>query len=451
MSAWRKLDVTVAAVALALLAALLFVLWRGDRVSLAVVRTAPAAGRLAAATAPVVIEFGQRMNAASVEQSFSIDPAVDGRFVWNDNALYFMPSQPLVVGQRYTVTLAHGAQGFIAHELLQDLSFSFEVRPAGVAFLRLAKSGYTLWAMPELDAQPVQLSPGDAVFDFTVTSDGESLIFSVVNEQSGIDLWIVSRNGGDARILLACGVDRCTGPSERAGRIAYTRVLAPMTPTEPYGPPRVWLLDPQSGATVRLHADSQKIGFGPHWSPDGQRLAYFDGGNGRLVVLEMRTGEEVHIPTLAGVVGSWSPDSEYMLFFDTLLIEGRPVNQIYRANFTTQDVLPFFDPQPTDADYSGPVISPSGEWVALKVRDLENLASEQLWVLPPDGAFAMVAVQESGYLYSKYQWRSDSQALLYHRLQLGTAESDPSLWLWERGLGASRLLVQDGNQPLWLP
>ncbi len=451
MSTWRRLDVTVGLVALALLAGLALVLWRGDQVSVVIVRTAPAAGGQAAASAPVVIEFGQRMNIASVEQNFGIEPAVEGKFVWNETTLYFMPSQPFEVGEQYTVTMGRGAQGLIAHELLEDLRISFEVRPPGVAFLRLAAVGYTLWAMPDLAAEPVQLSPGDGVFDFTVASDGESLIFSVVNEQSGIDLWAVSRHGGDAHILLECGADRCFAPSQRAGRIAYTRVLAPMTPAEPYGPPRVWLFDPQSGTTVRLHADSQKIGFGPSWSPDGRRLAYFDGGNGRLVVLDMLTGEEVHIPTLAGVVGSWSPEGEYMLFFDTLVMDGRPVNQIYRANFSTQDVLPFFDPQPLDADYSGPVISPDGQWVALKVRDLEDLSSEQLWLLPPDGSYAMVAVEESGYLYSRYLWRSDSQALLYHRLTLGSAESSPSVWLWERSTGRSRLLVEDANQPLWLP
>jgi len=453
MKAWRRLDKAATLVACGLLAAIALVLWRGDRVGVVILHTAPGDGGQAAATAPIVIEFAQRMNAASVQASFSIVPAVEGKFVWEENTLYFLPMQPLVVGQQYTVTLAQGAQGQIAHDLLQDMQFSFAVRPAGVAFLRLARSGYTLWVAPELGDEPQQLSPGDAVFDFTVTEDGEQLIFSVVNEEAGIDLWIVSRGGGDARMLLNCGPDRCYAPdASRTGRVAYNRVLAPLTPSEPYGPPRVWLLDLRNGETLRLHADTQKIGYGPTWSPDGQRLAYYDGVAARLVVLNILTGEEIYLPSRAGVMGSWSPDIAYMLFYDTATqANGQPINQILRANFATQDILPFFDPQPQDADYSGPVVSPNGEWVALKVRSLENLANEQLWVLPPDGSYAMVAVEEGGYLYSNYQWGSDSSSLLYHRLRLGSADSQPSVWLWERSQGASRLLLGDASQPLWLP
>lgn len=453
MKQWCSLDKAVALVAVGLLAAIAMVLWRGDRVGVVIVRAAPADGSRAAASAPIVIEFGQRMNSASVQQSFSIEPAVEGRFVWEQNTLYFLPAQPLVVGQQYRISLAQGAQGQLAHDLLEELSFSFTVRPAGVAFLRLAASGYSLWSAPDVDAAPFQVSPGDAVFDFTPTRDGEQLIFSVVNEEAGIDLWIVGRNGEQPRVLLDCGPDRCFAPdASPTGRIAYNRVLAPLTPTEPYGPPRVWLLDPRSGETLRLHADTQKIGYGPTWSPDGNWLAYYDGIASRLVALNIATGDEISLPSRAGVMGSWSPESEYMLFFDTAVRDnGQPVNYLLRANFATHDILPFFDPQPQDADYSGPVVSPDGQWVAIKVRQLDNLANEQLWVLPPDGSYAMVAVEAGGYMYSNYYWGSDSSSLLYHRLQLGSADSQPSVLLWERSSGESRLLLEDASQPAWLP
>jgi Tol biopolymer transport system component len=298
----------------------------------------------------------------------------------------------------------------------------------------------------------VQLSPADGVFDYTVAADGDSLIFSVVNADSGIDLWTVERDGSNARMLLQCGADRCFAPAvSRTGQIAYSRIPAPLTPTEPYGAPRTWLLNPRTGETVRLHADTQKIGYGPSWSPDAQHLAYYDGIAAQLVVLDMRNGNETYLPSKAGVMGSWTPSGAQMIYFDTVNTSQAALNQLYRANFETQDVLPFFDPQPTDANYSEPVVSPDGEWVAVKVRSLAGDFSEQLWVFPLDGAYAMVAVDEPGYLYSSYSWSSDSQRLLFHRLQLGSAERQPQIWVWDRQTATQTLLVDDASAPLWLP
>ena len=164
----QNVDRIVWAVAAGLLAAIALVLWRGDQVGVPVLSTAPAAGSPAAASAPIEIEFGQRMNAASVQSHFTITPQVDGKFLWNENSLYFLPDAPLEEDQHYLVHLAKGAQGQVGHDLLADLDWGFDVRVAGVAFLRQAASGYELWAVPDLKGEPVQLSPADGVFDYTV-------------------------------------------------------------------------------------------------------------------------------------------------------------------------------------------------------------------------------------------------------------------------------------------
>ncbi len=64
-------------------------------------------------TDPLVFDFSRRMDRASVEAAFTIDPAVDGTFLWqaNDTRLVFEPDT-LLPRTNYTVTIAGTAQGF---------------------------------------------------------------------------------------------------------------------------------------------------------------------------------------------------------------------------------------------------------------------------------------------------------------------------------------------------
>ncbi|MBK9781731.1 MAG: hypothetical protein IPP55_17050 [Anaerolineales bacterium] len=55
------------------------------------------------------------------------------------------------------------------------------------------------------------------VISFDVAQSGEFLIFTSSNENGGIDLWRVSRAGGDAAKLLIA-VSIAAPPGDRAGR-----------------------------------------------------------------------------------------------------------------------------------------------------------------------------------------------------------------------------------------
>ncbi|MDR2571553.1 MAG: Ig-like domain-containing protein [Oscillospiraceae bacterium] len=62
-----------------------------------------------------------------IEDFFSISPKVDGRFINNENATIFMPTDPLEFGEIYTVTIRAGIVVAGTYEVIEeDLSFSFE-------------------------------------------------------------------------------------------------------------------------------------------------------------------------------------------------------------------------------------------------------------------------------------------------------------------------------------
>lgn len=203
-------------------------------------------------------------------------------------------------------------------------------------------------------------------------------MYSVVNETRGADLWLVDRDGQDARMLVNCEADLCTVPawSPQGGRIAFSREPAGLSPGAPNGPPRVWTVDLASGQAASLYQSSQVLGYGPTWSPDGRRLAFFDGSAQSIRLLDVGTGQEMLINTLMGTVGSWSPD---------------------------------------------------GEWLAVSARTRQGGPGKQIWLMKPDCTQWQPVTNGPGYTYGGYRWDVTGQALVFQRFELNKSFATPEV------------------------
>lgn len=76
---------------------------------------------------PIVLNFNWDMDVASTESAFSITPAVEGTFTWEDSnyRMVFTPNEPYAVSTKYTVRLNSTAEhaGGVAMENAMEFSF----------------------------------------------------------------------------------------------------------------------------------------------------------------------------------------------------------------------------------------------------------------------------------------------------------------------------------------
>ena len=89
-----------------------------------------------ATTAPsIVIVFSEPMDRTSVEQAFSLSPAMDGTFSWSvdSRTVTFTPSRPLQGGTDYFVVVDTGARDLAGNALVQSATFQFAT-VAGFSF-----------------------------------------------------------------------------------------------------------------------------------------------------------------------------------------------------------------------------------------------------------------------------------------------------------------------------
>jgi uncharacterized protein YkwD len=126
------------------------------------------------ATTSVTIGFSAAMDEADVESRFAIAPDVAGDLTWDEGDLVFTPSERLVPGARYTISV-NGAHDRLGNPLGGELNFSFIVQPGA----------QLITTKPKLNASDVEPATVEMWFSQPMDVDATNAAFTVVDTTTG--------------------------------------------------------------------------------------------------------------------------------------------------------------------------------------------------------------------------------------------------------------------------
>ena len=431
---------------------------------LTVIAPAPGAQNVSS-RAPIRLTFDHPMAHSSVEAAFRLAPAQPGTFSWAGETLTFTPSQPWPRGLVVTVSVT-GSAGQRGLPLKGLASWTFTVSQPRIAYL--AGAIPNLWTLDLAEtAQPQQVTTETVgVASYDISPDGQSFIYAAQRADGGADLRAIDVAGAHPALLMSCPNVACLSPviSPDGQRVAYERQTL-TGGSAAAGAMRVHIYTPATGQDAGEGEDANEART-PRWSPDG-RLSYYDVTRQAIVVRDLASGAVTYVPNASGEMGTWSPDSQYIVFPELSFPSEAPpdsalgvgeapshfASRLVQVTIATNARTDLSGPG--QVDDGSPDYSPSGEWLAFASKGSGNTnqwtPGRQIWIMHPDGQGARALTTDPLYNHSALQWNADGTALVYMRFNAAAPDQPAEIWTINADGTGARRLVAGGYLPAWLP
>ncbi len=404
---------------------------------------------------PVELRFQQDMERSSVEIRLSFEPDWKGVWRWiDDRTIRFFPSNTLGEGTTLSLILEQGARSRDGRILRQPFKAGLQIRPASLVILHdPLNSAELIWMDAATGENHPLTASGGRVFDFSVSPDGEKIVYSRINLRDGSDLILTKRDGTEEKVLVECGDLACLEPVWTPdGRfVAYTRYKSGLTASLMEGVGKIYVVDVISGSSNLLFDNPGLYGSLPVFSPDGSALSFYDYGEQAIRLVNLSDGSSSIIPSRVAGRGSWSPDSRTLLVADWDGEGTIPRSNLFRLDLETRLVSRFFEESFEVLDVSLPAWSPNGEWVICAVQTQSRQEGKQLWLFDRDGQPITQITNDPQMNYSSYQWSPDGKKVVFQGFNLRQSSDPPKIFIWYWEDQRIERLFENGAFPQWMP
>jgi dipeptidyl aminopeptidase/acylaminoacyl peptidase len=177
---------------------------------------------------PLRLVFSRSMEADTVIERLTLEPASSGSYSWDGNTLSFTPNQPWPNGISVQVKLAPGARaaGLLSLSMHQGLSWSFKTGNPRLVYLYPANEPASLYTIDPISGEINRLTEtAGEVLDFSVNLTGSAIYYTTNQPGSGSTIYRQDTLTGISEVVIELPQALCryAQVSPRGDYLAYER------------------------------------------------------------------------------------------------------------------------------------------------------------------------------------------------------------------------------------
>ncbi len=376
------------------------------------------------------------------------------RLQWFSKVSFVVPviSSLVVLGLGVALS-ASAVKKIPADFLLSGDPNAFSLKKASVVYLAVDEDYHKqLYLVPARGGDVGQITNGDTgVWNYTVSTDHSSLIYSTPDGGRGSDLWYWDASLDSPELLLNCPDSSCSDAlwSPNSGQILYSRL--DFANEQAYlGIPSMWWLDLETKETRPVFQDAQLPGYNPRWSYDGAWLSYTSASPQAIQVYNLQSGERQSLPTEIGSAAVWSPNAQTFLISDLQFFGDKYLNKLSLYDVTSGTLTPL--PSEENFDDNTPTWSPDGEWIAFARGEwtIDRASSgDQIWISRPNGSEARALTDDAETTHGPAAWSPDGRYLLFRSYSVTNVDAPSQIHILDLETGEESVVTETGDSPSW--
>jgi Tol biopolymer transport system component len=410
-------------------------------------------GRRVGVLGPIILSMDGSYDELEIENNIHISPNVNLNVLVNGRQVELRPEKFFTADTTYHLSLNLVPEKKDGKNSVSNLSWEIKTNPACLLYIQSAVDAPEVWKYCLDSQEKTQISSTDGhIQSFDPSSNGRWIVYSVLNEAGGTDIWIMNREGGKNRKLYGCEKDTCSGMKfiNDGMQILFARQHKVILNGDP--PTEILLLDQLTQKATTLPIGEKIQPSFLDVSTDEKYLSFFEQYSAAFWIYDIEHLKLIaKIPSGDGLGGSWNRKSGSLIYSQMVLWGGIPYGEIMQWDPSSDNLKTLFGGKEEQYEYFLPQWRPESDWIAIGVRPIEGSASRQIILISSDGEKKIEVINDQSFSSTSFSWGFDGETLVFQRFQLGKSNAVPEIGLWRMQDRSFLVIQKNAIMPKWLP